>query len=251
MLIDVHLKCCGDGFLDLSDSYDEETRRYNSCNIIKSYIEDNYPNANVIVVGDMNDILTDDYNNNVFRNLLDDSTDYRFADMEIATGSYSNWSYPSPGYIQYRSQIDHILITNELFDEFENTGSGTKTIKLDSCFTGGWDSYDYNISDHRPVALKMNQNINVNVNENLENTVNFEIRPNPVSDKLNFYFDVNNSNGCYIEIYNVQGQKVKTINVKKGKTNASLSLEAFNAGIYIARFVSKTAIMQKKFVVEK
>ena len=82
--------------------------------------------------------------------ILNDTENYLFADMDIAQGTSSGWSYPT-----WPSHIDHILITNELFDEFENNSSDIQTIKIDDYFEGGWSAYDQNVSDHRPVALKL------------------------------------------------------------------------------------------------
>ncbi len=150
LIINNHFKCCGDGYLDLDDPDDEETRRYLASNLLKEYIDTNFSNNNVIVLGDLNDILTDDTENNVFQMILNDSENYLFADMEIATGNSSEWSYP-----WLPSHIDHILITNELFDEFENERSKIQTIKIEEFMDGGFDEYYENISDHRPVALKL------------------------------------------------------------------------------------------------
>jgi len=150
IIINNHFKCCGDGYLDIEDSGDEETRRYIASNLLKEYIDSNFANDNVIVLGDLNDILTDNPNNNVFQNFINDAENYLFADMEIAEGSSSDWSYPT-----WPSHIDHILVTNELFDEFENSNSDIQTIKIDEHLDGGWYEYDQNVSDHRPVALKL------------------------------------------------------------------------------------------------
>lgn len=251
VLINNHLKCCGDGYLDLSNSNDEETRRYLSCNAIKNYIDTYYPTSKVIVVGDMNDILTDSYENNVFRNILSDSTNYKFADMSIATGSYENWSYPSPDYIEYRSHIDHILITNELFGMFDNGASAIKTIKIDSCITGGWNTYDNDISDHRPVGIKLNPKIVDRINENILNSAFFKISPNPASNVINFYFYGNNHDNGKIQIYNIEGQMIKSIDINKAQLMISIDTKDLNQGLYIARYFSKTMVVQKYFVIKK
>ena len=149
-IINNHFKCCGDGIMDLDDLGDEETRRYTASNLLKEYIDTNLPNENVIVLGDLNDILTDAVANNVFQMIINDTENYLFADMEIAEGSSADWSYP-----WWPSHIDHILITNELFDEFVNSSSTVQTIKIDEYMEGGFDDYYENISDHRPVALKL------------------------------------------------------------------------------------------------
>ena len=70
--------------------------------------------------------------------------------MDIALSSSSNWSYPT-----YPSHIDHIIISNELFENFNNE---IETIKIDNEFIGGWSEYDSKISDHRPVGIRLNFN---------------------------------------------------------------------------------------------
>ena len=148
IFINNHFKCCGDGFLNFDNESDEELRRLNASNLIKQYIDNNLSNRNVIVLGDLNDDISESYQNNVFQSIINDSDNYRFVDMDIANGSSSDWSYPT-----WPSHLDHILITNELFDALEN--SEVQTVKLDEYLNGGWNQYDYNISDHRPVFMQL------------------------------------------------------------------------------------------------
>ncbi len=146
-IINNHLKCCGDGILNYDDSSDEENRRYTAMNLLKEYIDDNLPSNKVIVLGDLNDDIAESPPNNVFQEVLNDSTHYQFADLEIAQGNSSDWSFPN-----WPSHLDHILITDELFNGLINTQ--VQTIKIDDYLDGGWNEYDQNISDHRPVAIK-------------------------------------------------------------------------------------------------
>ena len=150
IIINNHFKCCGDGDLDQWDSGDEETRRQIASNLLKEYIDAYLSDRNVIVLGDLNDDIADSYSNNVFNLIINDYENYLFTDMEIAQGPSSGWSFPN-----WPSHLDHILISNELFDEFYNQLSDIRTIKIDEYMSGGFSSYDYNISDHRPVALKL------------------------------------------------------------------------------------------------
>ena len=146
IIINNHFKCCGDNNMNINDESDEETRRYIASNLLKEYVDSYFPNNNVIILGDLNDSLIDNPNNNVFQMFLDDSENYLFTDMEIAQSSSNQWSYPS-----WPSHLDHILITNELFDN----NSYVEVIRIDDFFEGGFSQYDQNISDHRPVALKL------------------------------------------------------------------------------------------------
>ncbi len=147
-IINNHLKCCGDGFLDLNDENDEEFRRFTAMNLLKDYIDNNLNEEKVFVVGDLNDEISELHSNNVFQEILNDSNNYWFADLPIAQGSSSGWSFPN-----WPSHLDHILVTNELFNGFDNIS--VQTIKIDEFLDGGWSEYDQNISDHRPVAIKI------------------------------------------------------------------------------------------------
>ncbi|MBF37485.1 MAG: hypothetical protein CL838_10050 [Crocinitomicaceae bacterium] len=147
-IINNHFKCCGDGILDLNDEFDEENRRYTAMNLLKIYIDENLSNEKVIVLGDLNDDISEPYQNNVFQDVLDDSGNYQFVDLFIAQGNSSDWSFPN-----WPSHLDHILITNELFSGLDSIE--VNTIKIDDYLNGGWPEYDQNISDHRPVAMKI------------------------------------------------------------------------------------------------
>ena len=135
ILINVHYKCC-DG---------HETRRLAASNLLYDYINTNYSTDKVVILGDFNDMLTD-VENNVFVPFLSDNNYYYFADYQIAISSNLNWSYPS-----WPSHIDHILITNELFDDVYDT----QTILIDHSLNGSFSTYDSYISDHRPVGIKL------------------------------------------------------------------------------------------------
>lgn len=149
-VINLHLKCCGDGDLDFSDNSDEEYRRWLALNYIKTYIDDNLSTDNVIVLGDYNDELTDNSTDNVFQDLIDDSDNYLFADMNIASGNPQYFSFPN-----WPSHIDHILITDELFDDLNSEGGDVLTIQIDDYIAGGFNNYDTYITDHIPVAIKL------------------------------------------------------------------------------------------------
>lgn len=175
VIINNHFKCCGDGLLDVGNSNDEEARRYEANTLLKQYIDENFNSSRVIVIGDLNDIITDAPLNNVFQMFIDDSINYEFADMSIATQPPSEWSYPS-----WPSHLDHILITNELFTEFHHPNSVIKTIKIDDFLVGGLGEYDQNISDHRPVGLKIKVLPSVLSLVETSNS-NIKIFPNPTN----------------------------------------------------------------------
>ena len=141
-LLNVHLKCCDDGPTASCPSAID--RRKSAAAKIKSYIDTSLPNASVIVLGDYNEDLTEPEGNGVFNTLKADATNYKFADLEIAEGSTANFSYQSGGYL---SHLDHMLITNELFENLDEV----RTIIFKNCDA----SYESTVTDHFPVIMRL------------------------------------------------------------------------------------------------
>lgn len=246
VIINNHLKCCGDQLLDLNDEWDEETRRYDACNLLDEYIEEYHPDDRVIVLGDMNDILTDSPENNVFQVFTDDTDNYWFADTEIAVGNSSEWSYPS-----WPSHIDHILMTNELFDDFGSAGSEVQTIKLDEYFSEGFEEYDYYISDHRPVALKIKTTSYLGINNNTVSNFNLENYPNPFINSTTISFSTVAAN-TEIEIYNMTGQLIRQFNDLNNISSVVWNAEGFPPGIYYVKLTVGNKIEAvKKMILHK
>ena len=132
--INLHLKCCGGD--------DNVARRTEASTLLQAYIETEKPNDPVIIIGDFNDEITTITEPTPFQNFIDAPVDYKFVDMAIAEDANLGWSYPS-----WPSHIDHILITNELFDNLLET----TTLKFEECNS----SYSSVVSDHRPVLLRL------------------------------------------------------------------------------------------------
>ncbi|RZP15572.1 MAG: T9SS type A sorting domain-containing protein [Flavobacteriales bacterium] len=244
IVINNHYKCCGDGILNMSDSGDEETRRYQANLLLKTYIDQNFSSENVILLGDLNDDIAETSQNNVFQMFIEDSQNYLFADIEIATGTSANWSFPN-----WPSHLDHLLITNELFSEFENENSEVKTIKIDD-YLSGWSEYDQNISDHRPVALKLNMDSSLSITNISDDNAIFWNTPNPFKDQT--VFKLNDlSENQRIEIYTALGQKITTL-YKIGVNTITWNSENFTNGIYIAKLIiNNQQVSSKKLVLIK
>ncbi|MBN2461309.1 MAG: endonuclease/exonuclease/phosphatase family protein [Candidatus Cloacimonetes bacterium] len=143
VIINNHLKAQEQG-------NDDENRRRLASQKLEEYIDSYFPSVEVIMLGDLNDEISEPEEDNVFWNFIEEPEYYLFTDMEIALGDPSFWSYPG-----WPSHIDHILITNELFGDFSQPSSTVTTLRLDLYLEFGWAEYDDNISDHRPVGLKL------------------------------------------------------------------------------------------------
>lgn len=230
VVINNHYKCCGDGSLDLSNSSDEEARRYEASTLIKAYIDSNFATSKVLVIGDLNDVITDSYQHNVFRMFFEDAENYKFADDAIAKSPSTEWSYPS-----WPSHIDHILITNELFEDFALPNSTCQTIKVDEFMSGGFSSYDKYVSDHRPVGIKLASPKTSTGKIEVSNS-GIEVYPNPTEGNL----FVNNINpNSAISLVNLMGE---TCNYKVIALNGNLQLSIDGpAGLYFLRINSASS----------
>ena len=136
-LINIHYKCC-DG---------SEERRLQSSIYLDQYISNNFSNDKVILLGDFNDLLVDN-GINVFEPFLNEPDEYYFVDFYIAEdpSMIPYWSFPT-----WPSHLDHILISNEIF----NTEYDAITIRPDQIFFNSFNNYDNLISDHRPVGIRI------------------------------------------------------------------------------------------------
>ena len=129
---------------------DDVARRRAAVQHLDEYVSAHILFEDVIITGDLNDEIQEPEALNVFWDFLSEPQEYLFADMEIAQGNRSYWSWGNGG-----SHLDHILITNELFDEFNNPQSDIQTIIVDDFLPDGWQQYSSEISDHRPVAIRL------------------------------------------------------------------------------------------------
>jgi len=229
IVINNHLKCCGDGVLDPYDPWDEETRRLDACNLLEDYIRLNFTDEKVILLGDLNDELTDNPVDNVFITFINDADAYQFADMDIAEDNNADWSYPT-----WPSHIDHILITNDLFDEFSNEGSDIRTIAIDQYLDGGWYEYDENVSDHRPVAIKIETDANLDIDEFSQSTL--VLYPNPVNDVL-FLENLDNITKS-ITITDITGKILYETSLYPGKNKLEIGL--LENGLYFITAFDKS-----------
>ena len=149
IVINNHFKAYDDNNIDYGNPEDDEYRRVMACQLLDEWIRDHHPDTAVIVLGDLNDKLIDPPVYNVFQIWLDAPELYRFADMPLATGPSSGWSW------RYSGHLDHILVTDELFPAVEAAGAEVQTLRLDTYLENAWNEYETHLSDHLPVALKL------------------------------------------------------------------------------------------------
>ncbi|NQV37948.1 MAG: endonuclease/exonuclease/phosphatase family protein [Candidatus Marinimicrobia bacterium] len=134
-VVNLHLKCCGDGLY----------RRQRSLEWLHDYLIEymDVGHDDIIVLGDLNDQLDDDPIIQSFYPFLDDPQHFYFVTEEIhldpAQASYPTWP----------SFLDHIIIGKGFFDDHKQSGS-IQTVQIDD-YVGSWELYESTMSDHLPV----------------------------------------------------------------------------------------------------
>jgi hypothetical protein len=194
----VHLKAGG--------GTEDANRRFASCEELEGYVV-SHPNDNIIILGDYNDEITDPQSSNSLWPLVN-SNSVEFVTASIANIDYYD-SYPS-----WPSFIDHISVSQQLFDEM--VGSSIKTIRIDD-YTG-YTNFQNNFSDHRPVIWSFSLDaidvpIGLVINEIMQN-------PSAVSDTYGEWIEITNIGEDVINldglILHEDGSESHTINVSSG-----------------------------------
>jgi len=248
-VINNHYKCCGDGDLDFGNTSDEEYRRYRANELLKQYIDVNLPDSKVILLGDLNDILTDSAANNVFQMFLNDSDNYLFADLAIEQGPSSNWSYPT-----WPSHLDHILVTDELFEALDNANSAVTTIRIDDYFTGGWWAYDNAVSDHRPVAMRLDLSTTSDIGINTPILLTLSCHPNPFNPITTLSYELLDDAFVELAIYNSRGQQMDVLEkatMTAGHHQVNWNATGFSDGAYFARLSTGGQTVTRKIMLIK
>lgn len=90
-------------------------------------------------------------------------------------------------------------------------------------------------------------------NENSNNLMGINVYPNPVEDGFNLSFNLSSSSDIEVEVRDVTGKVVYTLNetgVKQGNHIVEVDASSFNSGVYFAVVKSDKNVAQRKFIVK-
>jgi endonuclease/exonuclease/phosphatase family metal-dependent hydrolase len=237
LVINNHLKCCGNGYMDLSDEWDEETRRFDACNLLDQFVSVYHPNDKVIITGDMNDLIQETGASNVFQVFINDSSSYFMMDMEIAEGPVSHWSYPS-----WPSHLDHFIVSNEFSEEIDNENFRIETLRIEDFLANGFYEYENNMSDHRPLALSFAiDQLSLDLQDLSFAADQVIVYPNPAADVINIggdqVFD-------QIRLYSQDGKLL----LEEALSTNRIDISNLKAGVYILTLSYQKQLIRKKII---
>jgi len=196
--ITMHMKAYGD-----QQSYN---RRVAASGRLKNYIDYSaLHNKPVIVLGDFNDELVGStYAGNLspYDNFLQDTDDYFFPSLAVEQAGISTYIGFTPG-----SNLDHILITNELIPAYIGASADCYT-ELTQAFPG----FAYNTSDHLPIFARFQyaRNTAVDPDELPVSSGQLSVYPNPVRAHTIISYTLDRPAPVSIRIFDLLGRLVAT-----------------------------------------
>ncbi len=210
----------------------DRTRREDDSAQLKSFLDANYADANVVLLGDYNDDV--DVSNvrglpSPYANFTSDAQSYR-----IVTASLSERSVAT---ISGGSTIDHILITDELFDEyFEGTERAENIGSQVSNFVS-------TVSDHFPVWVRFDFGTAVSTSAPVASRLDVSAaRPNPTASA----FSIDVSQPATISVYDVLGRQLRTLVAQAGTVRIDVS--DLPSGLYLVRVESGSSVVTRTVV---
>lgn len=228
----IHMKARAD-----QDSYD---RRTTASTRLKSHIDfTTLSSKPVIVLGDFNDELTRSIfasRTTPYNNFLEDTDNYKFLSypLEMAgEGSFCSGSACT----STSSIVDHILITDELFDEVDVTETAGVLEQAADVI----NAFGASTSDHLPVYAKFSFTGGVTSSNEEELPLGFKIQPpypNPFSNVSTVSYTVDTPTSVRMEVYNLMGQLIWHKDegiVMPGAYDHSINLSPYGSGTYFLR----------------
>jgi hypothetical protein len=139
------------------------------------------------------------------------------------------------------------------------TGYGTAGMPKVVVLGGTSHTIYYNINNSAVTQAGITTAINnalaasTGVNEISLNTFGTKISPNPVSSELALTLNSKQNEDLVIEIYNVTGQKVKTIEkaTATGKNEIKINVDELSSGNYFLQLNNGRSSESTKFIISK
>lgn len=218
-------------------------RKYDA-QLLKDSLDVHYPNANLMILGDFNDdvkasVITP--NPSSYEAFVNDTSDYNALTLGISqAGAYS--------YLSSTGFLDHIVISNELTDEYIPNSIAVYDPRTDIA------NYTTNTSDHGPVIARFE------LKEDNLGTIDFESNgfvvrtyPNPVTDVMNVFVKSNREKNLKLRIYDISGRLVGSpVGITGGQQNDTvIPVSYLKTGIYIYTLTENNKVVFRDKIIKK
>ena len=213
---------------------------------LKDALDAEYPDANLILLGDFNDDVKAWVGNtntvSSYKKFVDDTANYNALTFEISTaGAYS--------FLSSKGFLDHILISNELNEDYIDKSIAVYDPR------NYISNYTTTTSDHGPVIARFY------LTEDVLSTPDFgknkyfvNAYPNPATDVLNFNIKTTEGRDLKIRLYDFNGRAIgNPINVKNESevSTAVVAVGNLVSGVYFYTVTENNKVIFKDKVIKK
>lgn len=220
-------------------------KRLNASTQMKTYIDNNHADDNVIFIGDFNDEILESNasgNDSPYKN-FDDDVEYTIVTKSLEEGGFTSYSSTS--------MIDHIVFSSELSDEYF---MGTERLE-NTNYVG---SYLSTTSDHFPVWVRFQWGIGVS-NELVEYdsplTFNLDQNyPNPFNPSTTINYQLSENGIVTLRVFDAIGREVAMLEngyKSAGSYQTAFDASALSSGVYIYQLTSAAGSITKKMLLVK
>ena len=238
-LIDLHARANSG-----SDISRYNMRKYDA-QLLRDSLVANYPDANLILLGDFNDDVKSSViagNPSSYEAFVNDTANFDALTLGISqAGAYSFLS--SGGF------LDHIVISNELTDEYIDKSIAVYDPRADI------PSYTTTTSDHGPVIARFE------LKEDVLSTIDFDAKkgfaqayPNPATDVVNIVVKTVDDQNLKLRLYDIAGRLVGgPIEVKGTQESNTTAIQVNNlrSGIYVYTLSENNKVIFKDKIIKK
>ncbi len=244
LFIVVHMKCCND-----DASWD---RRQNASELLKTHINSLVSTMPVFVLGDFNDELTTSITSgkgSPYENFLDDAEHFRFLTIDLEASETHTYCLSSS--CTSGSTIDHILITNQLFESYIPGSVATYVEVLDTM--NGIPSYTATTSDHLPVVASFRFATDTGTESLVDRSIHVRtLYPNPIGSAATLVYSTSAPGQVSIRVVDLLGRQVFTVTDgfrTAGNHRAAIHAAGLPVGAYLIRLQADDSVIVKPFVV--
>lgn len=104
------------------------------------------------------------------------------------------------------------------------------------------------------ITNALNAQNSVGIKETINSDFSLNLFPNPVKNSAKVIYTLNHDDEVSIEIYNILGNKIKTISAEKqtsGKHEVQINVETLSDGIYFIQLITGNSSEMRKFYISR
>lgn len=203
--------------------------RMRDLEVLKDSLDLHFSLASIIMAGDFNDDVDETvvtgFTKSTYSDFVSDTDNYKVLSKELSDNKEKS-------YLGYDNVIDHVMVSNELFDSVLEDGT-----QLQLPFVN-IDGYPDNTSDHLPLLSRfmLKPVLTAKAYSELDSVL---IYPNPTGGNLKIGFDNMLEGSFKLELFNIKGELIGRFEDDLNRVEKKLSkvLAKQSAGIYVIKIL--------------